>query len=52
MKAAIIILLALAGCATPPCTPPEVTDLLVDDKGAHIVPDFVLKARGTCARNP
>ena len=48
--AAALIAAILAGCATPACTPPDVTDLLVDDKGAYIVPAEVLKARNTCAR--
>jgi hypothetical protein len=48
--AAALIASILGGCATPACTPPDVTDLLVDDKGAYIVPAEVLKARNTCAR--
>ena len=50
--AAAFLAAALAGCATPACTPPETVDLLVDDRGAYIVPAEVLKARNTCARKP
>lgn len=45
----MLILAALAGCATPPCKPPEAVHLMVDDKGNYIIPDDVARIRdGVC----
>ncbi len=45
--AAMLLASLLAGCATPPCKPPEPSDLMVDERtGAYIVSDEVLRLRG------